>query len=172
MKQDESAVIIRILDGEEELFAVLIDRYKQGLYYHCLRYIRDPDEAQDVAHEAFIAAFLKLDQYQSDYRFSTWLYKIATNIAIMHLRKRRDLLIDETAVDRVLSTLPDSEQIALKHELHRAVDALPARYRSVIKMHYWQGKPYREIALRLGTSEGTIKSWMSRARRQLKEAIS
>jgi len=80
--------------------------------------------------------------------------------------------MDEDELDRVLSDLPGAEELALYRELREAVDGLPAQYRTVVSMHYWQGKSYSEIANHMGTSVGSIKGWMSRARHQLKEVLS
>lgn len=172
MKQDEQELIVHILDGDDEAYGILIDRYKEGLYHHCFKLVRDEDSAEDIAHEAFIEAFVHLATFNPQFRFSTWLYKIATNLALAHLRKRRDIRMDEDELDRVLSTLPDTTEFALYRELHEAVDELPHTYATVVSMHYWQGKSYSEIASSMGTSVGSIKGWMSRAKQQLKEKLS
>jgi RNA polymerase sigma-70 factor (ECF subfamily) len=172
MEQNEQELIAHILDGDEEAYATLIDRYKEGLYRHCFKFTRDEDEAEDVAHEAFIQAFVHLDRYNPQFRFSTWLYKIATNLALAHLRKRRDIRLDEDELDRIISDLPGADDLALYQELREAVDALPLKYRTVVSMHYWQGKSYSEIALQMSTSVGSVKGWMSRAKKQLKEVLS
>jgi RNA polymerase sigma-70 factor (ECF subfamily) len=172
MKHDEQELIARILDGDEDAYGTLIDRYKTGLYHHCFKLVHDEDVAEDITHEAFIEAFVHLETFDPRFRFSTWLYKIATNLALTYLRKRRDIRLGENEVDRILSTLPDTEQFALYRELHAAVDDLPPNYRTVVSMHYWHGKSYSEIASTMGTSVGSIKGWMSRAKRQLKETLS
>jgi len=172
MKQNESELIARILSGDEDAYALLIDRYKEGLYRHCFKFMRDEDEAEDVAHEAFIEAYLHLDRYDQNFRFSTWLYKIATNLALMRLRKRRDVRLDEDELDRIISDSPGTDDLVFYQEIHDAVDTLPIRYRTVVSLHYWQGKSYSEIAAHMGTSVGSIKGWMSRAKKQLKEVLS
>ena len=172
MEQNEPELIAQILDGNDDAYATLIDRYKEGLYRHCFRFTRDEDEAEDIAHEAFIEAYVHLDRYDPRYRFSTWLYKIATNLALMRLRKRRDVRMDEDELDRIISDLPGAEDLVFYQEIHDAVEALPLQYRTVVSMHYWQGKSYSEIATHMGTSVGSIKGWMSRAKKQLKEALS
>jgi len=172
VKQDESKLIAQSMDGDEEAYAVLVDRYKQGLYRHCFKITRDEGLAEDIALDAFVEAFVHLDRFDARYRFSTWLYKIATNLALMHLRKRRDIRMDEDELDRVISTIPSGEQFALYRELHEAVDSLPMQYRTVVSMHYWQGKSYAEIASDMGTTVGSVKGWMSRAKKELKELLS
>jgi RNA polymerase sigma-70 factor, ECF subfamily len=172
MKQNESELIAQILDGNENAYGALVDRYKEGLYRHCFKFMRDENEAEDIAHEAFIEAYVHLDRYDPRFRFSTWLYKIATNLALMRLRKRRDIRLDEDELDRIVSDLPGAEDLAFYREIRDAVDALPLQYRTVVSMHYWQGKSYSEIATHMGTSVGSIKGWMSRAKKQLKEVLS
>ena len=172
MEQDEHELIAQILNGDDEAYGFLIERYKKGLYHHCFKLVRDEDIAEDIAHEAFIEAFVHLEKFNPQFRFSTWLYKIATNLALMRLRKRHDIRMDEDELDRVLSTLPDTEQFALYRELHTAVDELPGNYATVVSMHYWHGKSYSEIASSMGTSVGSVKGWMSRAKQQLKEKLS
>lgn len=172
MKQQESELIAQALDGREDAYAALIDRYKEGLYRHCFRFVQDEAEAEDIAQDAFIEAYIHLDRYDPRFRFSTWLYKIATNLALMRLRKRRDVRMDEDELDHILSELPDTEQFALYREIHEAVDALPMHYRTVVSMHYWHGKSYREIAATMQTTVGSVKGWMSRAKQQLKEKLS
>lgn len=172
MEQNESELIAHILDGDEDAYASLVNRYKDGLYRHCFKFTHDENEAEDVAHEAFIEAYVHLDRYNSQFRFSTWLYKIATNIALMRLRKRQDRLLYDDELDKILNDSLDNETLALYQELHDAVDNLPNRYRTVVSMYYWQGKSYSEIARQTGASVGSIKGWMSRAKKQLKEVLS
>ena len=170
MKQDEHAIIIRILDGEEYLYGILIDRYKIGLYHHCFKFVHDEDWAEDITQEAFIKAYVNLEKYKSAYSFSTWLYKIATNIALQEIRKQRPFPLDEEI--QIISTLAQTDQLAINNELHRAVGALTNNHRLVITKYFWQGKSYKDIAKEMNTSIGNVKGWMSRAKKQLKEILS
>lgn len=172
MKQNEQELIAHTLDGNEDAYAVLIDRYKEGLYRHCFKFVRDEAEAEDIAQDAFIKAYIHLDRYDPKFRFSTWIYKIATNLALAHLRKRRNIRMDEDELDRIVSHLPGTDNAAIYKEIHDAVNALPLQYRTVVSMYYWQGKSYREIANHMGASIGSIKGWMNRAKKQLKEVLS
>ncbi len=172
MTQDETAIIIRILDGEQELYGLLIDRYKTGLYRHCFKFVRDEDWAEDIAQDAFIKAYTQLESYDSTHRFSTWLYKIATNIALQQLRRKRPLRLDEDGYERIVSTLPDTTQGAINAELHAAIDTLPQKQKKAIELHYLNGKSYAQIAEQMHTTTGSVKGWMSRAKRQLKEILS
>lgn len=170
MEQDEKAIIIRILDGEEELYGILITRYKEGLYRHCFKLVHDEDWAEDIAQETFIKAYLHLETYNPTYRFSTWLYKIATHHALQELRKKRPVPLDEEM--QLISTLPATDQGARDEEIHRAVSQLSANHQAVVEMYYWEGKSYTQIADHMHTSTGSVKGWMSRAKRELRRILS
>jgi RNA polymerase sigma-70 factor (ECF subfamily) len=172
MKQDEAELIIQVLNGNHDHYGVLIDRYKDGLYRHCFRFVRDEDTAEDLAQEAFIQAFLQLKKYDQQHRFSTWLYKIATNIALQYVRRRQPLRLEDAAINAILSTLPATDQLAKDNELHAAVDKLSPKYKQAVTLHYLQGKNYQYIAKKMSTTTGTVKSWIYRAKQQLKEMLS
>lgn len=170
MKQHEQELIARIVNGDDEAYATLIDRYKVGLYHHCFKFLRDEDEAEDVAQEAFIEAFAHLDRYNPQFRFSTWLYKIATNFALQELRKKRPVLLDDAL--EVASTHAGADQLTKDNELWQTVDKLPPNQRKVVTLYYKHGKSYAEIAARMQSTTGSIKGWMSRAKYSLKRMLS
>lgn len=172
MQQTDAQLIAQTLDGDEQAFEQLVNRYKNGLYRHCLRFTKDESSAEDIALEAFVEAYKHMDSYNPNYKFSTWLYKIATNLALSSLRKRKDVRMDEDELDRVVSELPAAEELMFYNELHEAVNRLPLTYRTVVSMHYWQGKSYAEIAGHMGTSVGSVKGWMYRARKLLRGDLS
>jgi len=171
MEQNEPALIKRILDGDSAQYKVLIDRYKTGLYHHCFKFVRDEDQAEDIAQEAFIKAYMYLERYDSRYRFSTWLYKIATNIALQQLRKQQARPLTDDELAAIISTLPNTDQLAKDNELAMAIATLPPNQQQVIRLRYWQGKSYAQIAELLGTTTGTVKGWMGRAKLTLKEML-
>ncbi len=169
--KEEHQLIANIMGGNQELYSILIDRYKTGLYYHCFRIIKDEDVAEDIAQETFIHAYWQLKHYKPDHAFSTWLYKIATNKAIDYLRRNKSVRLDDE-MEKIVSMLPSTEQEAYHQELRDAVHKLPKNYHNVIRMHYWEGKGYEEMAARLQVPVGSIKGWLHRAKRQLKEKLS
>ena len=172
MKQDESVLILRILNGEPDEYSVLIDRYKEGLYRHCFKFVRDEDIAEDLTQEAFIQAFLQLKQYNASYRFSTWLYKIATNMALGHLRRYQPRLFEEGELEAIVSTLPPTDRRAVYSELRQALQQLPPNHRQTVELFYWRGMNYKQIARTLNTTTNTIRVWLYRAKKQLKEILS
>ncbi|HUC20108.1 MAG TPA: sigma-70 family RNA polymerase sigma factor [Candidatus Polarisedimenticolaceae bacterium] len=172
-KQDEHELIAQSLSENHEAYAELINRYKNALYRHCFAIVRNEDTAEDIAQDSFITAYYKLAQYNPQYRFSTWLFKIATNKALNWLKRAgREIAVDDSVIARVASTLPLPNQIVEQHELHEAVKRLQPRYRAVISLYYWQGLSYQEIAAVLEAPSGSIKGWMSRAKAELRKDIS
>ncbi len=151
---------------------MLIDRYKIGLYRHCFKFVHDEDWAEDIAQDAFIKAYTQLESYDNVHRFSTWLYKIATNIALQQLRRQQPLWLDKADYERIISTLPDTTQGAINDELRAAIDTLPQNQKTAIELYYLDGKKYEQIAKQMHTTTGSVKGWMSRAKHQLKEILS
>ena len=94
---DEKEIIRQILSGDDEKYRLLLERYQPGLVRHCMAMIHDYDSANDLTQEASIKAYFNLKKYQENYRFSTWLYKIATNLCLDFLRKKRHISLDDIA---------------------------------------------------------------------------
>ena len=169
----ETAIIQDVVQGQTEKYRFLVERYQIGLIIHCENIVKDRQEAEDIAQESFIKAYDTLATYdQSKARFSTWLYRIATNKAIDSLRKsKRSIPIedpDDYADQHAEVELFDDEVAALRG----AVDALePPVYAEVIKAYFWEGKSYSAIADELHVSTNTVGTWMRRAKANLKEVL-
>lgn len=171
---NENTTIKKVIAGDTDAYAHLVARYHVGLIIHCERLCGDRDDAEDIAQEAFIKAFNNLSNYDpAKSRFSTWLYRIATNKAIDYLRaaKRKvpaediELIADEAA--------PDYEAEETKREVRDAVAKLqPPTHRQVVEAYYWEGKSYEEIAQTLEIPINTVRTWLRRAKQQLKEQLS
>jgi len=171
MSTDETELIVRILDGDGSEYRTLVDRYKQAIYRHCFYILRDEDDADDAAQEAFIRAYRHLKRFDPDLAsFKTWLFTIGTRECLQMLRKRRALpLLNE---DTLESTLVPTDQTMRDQELRDAVLALSAKYRAVVMLYYWHGESYEAIATELHVPIGTVRGWLHRAKQQLKEALS
>jgi RNA polymerase sigma-70 factor (ECF subfamily) len=180
----DDELIRKALEGDQKAYAALVERYRGALYHIVIKMVRRPEEAEDLVQDAFIKAFGALASYRFEYRFSTWLYKIAANCAIDFLRKRR---IDAMSLDRPVATADGEIQVELadwtynpeetlyKHRqrvsIAAAIEALPEKYREVIVMRHSQDLPYYEIAQRLGVPVGTVKARIFRARELLKKQL-
>lgn len=171
MQIDERELLTRSLAHEADAYGQLIGRYQTAIYYHCFAIVRDEDIAEDVAQEAFIRAYYKLSHYDQSRKFSTWLFKIATNQALNALKSSRKTLplADEYAV-RLVSR-ESTEAAGQYAELRDAVVRLEPRYRAVVSLYYWQGLNYEDIAVALDVPVGSVKGWMNRAKHQLRKEL-
>ena len=170
---NETEIIQAIIDGNDR-YAELVQRYHVGLIIHCDSLVRNRADAEDIAQEAFIKAYQSLEKYDADKsRFSTWLYRIATNLAIDHLRKTKHKIDVEDIESLAQATMPDHLDAEERQEIRRAVaELMPPEYRRVIEAYYWDGKSYDEIARSEGVPLNTTRTWIRRAKLQLKEKLS
>jgi RNA polymerase sigma factor (sigma-70 family) len=184
VKEDDQILIEKALAGSESAFRILLERYKDAVQRIILKIVRNQDEAQDLVQETFMKAFGSLSSYRCEYRFTTWLYKIAANNCIDYLRKKRLISVSldqplETKDGQVTIELPDwtynpevdltSRQRSLS--IDAAIDSLPPKYREVIVFRHKRDKSYEEIAEILGIPVGTVKARIFRARELLKKKL-
>ena len=173
--------------GDDDAFAELVSRYRNQITSYIYRMTSDYDGAVDLAQETFVRVYRAADRYQTSYAFSTYIYRIATNLAISELRKRkRRKLVSLTgffqtkdgsepqefnpADDKPLAdcAMVDAER---RQAVQRAISTLPEKYRAPLILRDVEGRSYDEIARILNTSEGTVKSRISRARGFLREKM-
>ena len=181
MTESTSDLIKRALENDQSAYAALMNRFRGQIYNFILGMVKDKSEAEDLTQESFIKAFRALDTFNSEYAFSTWLYKIAANNCIDYFRKKRLVTysIDAPikAKDGELKRdFPDSEQrpdhglISKERsiQIQEAIDSLPEKYREAILLRHKYDKSYEEIAEELGIPLGTVKVRSFRAREMLK----
>jgi RNA polymerase sigma-70 factor (ECF subfamily) len=179
--QPDFELVAQALAGSERAFADLLARYERPVFTLVLRMVRDRSTAEDLAQDAFLKAFDKLATYDPSRKFSSWLFKIAHNTAIDHLRRRgvETVSLDEpagedaagparTIEDRVTETpAAAAERSDLSRALARAVGRLRPEYREVVVLRYQAGLEYGEIAEATGFPLGTVKTYLHRARKEL-----
>lgn len=171
MDNDEPELIAQIVSGDQERFATLVDRYKDDVYRHCFYIIRDEDVAEDMAQEAFIKAFTHLSRYSADKAgFKTWLFRIATRECLSYLRRRKNLPLENE--DLLASNGANPEQRAEANETYEAVMRLRPNYRTAIALRYWHGYSYEAIASAMNAPISSVRAWIFRAKKELKEALS
>lgn len=170
---DEKDCIAKIVSGDTERYRQLVDRYQTGLIIHCENILKNRQEGEDIAQDAFIKAYKNLRNFSAEKaHFSTWLYRIATNLCIDTLRKnKRKVHVEdiECHLDAVLPKHIEEDEIARLQKLITELE--PPKYAEIIKAYFWEGKSYQQLADAYGTTTGTIGTWMSRAKRQLKEKL-
>lgn len=184
---NDHELIAAIRDGDEAAFQEIVRRYRNPITNFVYRMIDDYDRAVELAQETFIRVYTSASRYQANYSFSTYIYRIATNLAISELRKRKRRKIvslfspfaDDNG-DPVELDPPDSnplqDEAMIEDERRRAVSraimSLPEKYRAAIVLRDVEGHSYDRIAQVLELSEGTVKSRINRARNLLKEKLS
>ena len=174
--------------GDERAARELVARFQRPVFSQVQRMVRDQELAEDLAQEAFVRAFDRLEQYDPDYKFSSWLFKIAHNLTIDHLRKKElDTVSIHGAPD---ATTPDEQEAtavtlesrqerpderfeaeALGEEIEAAIGELRPDYREAVLLRHVQGHSYREIAEIMDVPLGTVKTYIHRARNELQEKL-
>jgi len=158
--------------GDTEAFSVLVERHQHLVFNLAYRFMRDSGTAEDMAQEAFIKAFRLLRGFRGDCSFSTWLYRVTVNICLTELgrwRKHPEVSLDWNR-DGHGVTQPD-ESPDLPELIRGCVEQLPERYRAIITLYYLREIPYEEIAQIMQIPMGTLKTWMHRARHQLRKIV-
>ena len=171
--QTEEAVLIDAAkSGDQEAFRQIVERYQGAVYNLAYRMLGDPEEAEDAAQEIFVRLYRQLDRYDPERKFSTWTLAIATNYCIDQLRRRRMQLVPlENIIPwaRARDAGPEGEALTResRDEVQRLLKQLPEKYRAPLVLRYWEDLSCAEIAEILGVPEGTIKTQIHRARKQL-----
>jgi RNA polymerase sigma-70 factor (ECF subfamily) len=186
----DAEIMLRVKAGDDAAFNYLVEKYRRPIVSFMHRNARHPGVAEELAQEVFLRVYRSRQSYEASAKFSTWLYRIATNLAVNHARDSRyerpeqSVSLDEADPDTGLVVdLPDSspsvEQNLLERErlaaIRKHVQALPERQRMAVIMHKYQGMDYRQIAEVLKLSESATKSLLFRAyetlRGRLKEFV-
>jgi len=174
--------------GKEVAYRELLHRYERPVFSLVYRMVRDRETAEDLAQETFVKVLNALDSYRPEYRFSSWIFKIANNAAIDHLRRRElnTLSLDGApgavtpseveatalqAADHSLSPLAELESRELGTAIEQAVAQLRPDYRACILLRHVEGRAYEEIADALDLPLGTVKTYIHRARLELRDHL-
>ena len=181
---DDAELVRRILAGQGEHFETLVSRYQTRLFRFISRFTNDAEDARDVTQDVFLKIYGALDTFDPRYRFSTWLFRVAGNAAIDHLRRRRgrtislDLPPDEEGESRSIDPrdeAPDPLEELRRRRLRRAIDEaiekLPDDYRELISLRHYGELPYEEIAELKRLPLGTVKNKLFRARQALRDLL-
>jgi len=184
-KLTDQEIVALARQGREAAYRELIGRYQRPVFSLIYRLVRDREKAEDLAQETFIKVLNAIDRYDPSYKFSSWIFKIAHNTSLDHLRKKEPetLSLDgsphaETQADieastvTAVSTEETPEDYAASRELggilETAVARLRPEYRTAVILCHVEGRPYEEIAEIMGVPLGTVKTYIHRARNELK----
>ncbi len=175
-------------EGREAAYRELVRRYERPVFSLIFRMVRDREVSEDLAQDTFIKVLNHIDKYRPEFKLSSWLFKIANNVAIDHLRKRQ---LDTVSIDgsphalsaaeveatsfdvvaRQESALEEMEARELGSAIERAIQRLRPEYRACIMLRHVEGRSYEEIAATLDLPLGTVKTYIHRARHQLRDAL-
>lgn len=171
---NENECISAILNGDTEQYRQLVERYQSGLIIHCENITKNRHDGEDLAQDAFIKAYEKLSQFSSDKAaFSTWLYRIATNLCIDYMRRNKRKVPLKNIEERLDATRSAYKDIETTDYVQRALKQLePPKYATILKAYFWEGRSYDDIAKEYKTSTSTVGTWIRRAKHQLKEKLS
>jgi RNA polymerase sigma-70 factor (ECF subfamily) len=178
--RDDRELIAIALKGDEKAFARLMLKYKDSIYFMILKMVKNKNDAEDLTLEAFGKAFANLGFYSTDYAFSTWLYRIASNNCIDFLRKKKGIHFSlnndqesdpEENNSNLKSSSPNPEERLIINQrgriLHNFIQKLKPKYRDLIDLRYFKEYSYEEIAKELDLPLGTVKVQLFRARNML-----
>jgi len=180
----DTELIANALDGEQEAYQELLNRYQKTVFHIVVKIIRNSDDAQDLVQETFMRAFNTLASYRSEFRFSTWLCKIAANCSIDYLRKKK---IKAYSMDKPFETKDGTVEVEIEDKganpeetlfrkqqmisIEEAIDSLPPKYKQVIIYRHHDDKSYEEISRIMNLPIGTVKARIFRARELLKKKL-
>ncbi|HVD60409.1 MAG TPA: sigma-70 family RNA polymerase sigma factor [Gemmatimonadaceae bacterium] len=187
-KLSDVEVVALAQQGKEAAYRELLLRYERPVFSLIFRMVRDREMAEDLAQETFVKVLNNIDRYSPDFKFSSWLFKIANNLTIDHLRRRRvDTISIEGAPDAVTaesakatsisivagdeSPLAELESRELGQSIERAIAKLRPEYRACILLRHVEDRSYEEIAEIVKLPLGTVKTYIHRARHELRAAL-
>jgi RNA polymerase sigma-70 factor (ECF subfamily) len=176
---DDAELIEAALTGDRTAFEGLVLRYQDRLYAAMVQVVGSADEAEDVVQDAFVRAFLKLDTFQNNSQFFTWLYRIAFNSALSRMRRRKTTTsLDqarEAVGDEPVDQFAGPDERLLQQErvqmVQKALAQLSPDHRAILVLREMEDHAYEQIAEILNISIGTVRSRLSRARSQLKTVL-
>ena len=173
MKKEEAHIIKEILNGKTEQYEYFLDRYGQQVFVLVDRIVSCQEDAEELTQDVFLKAFQQLSSFKAESSFSTWIYRIATNLAISAVRKKRNdaLRLDDSVFANLSDTQVDAELEDESEEqmerLQQAMNQLEADERALITLYYLEEKPLVEVAFILGITEGNAKVKLHRIRKKL-----
>jgi len=183
----ETAIVKRVLGGERDAYALLVERYNTSLFRYLARMVDQPADAEDLAQEAFLRAYLSLASYDPTYRFSTWLFRIATNLAINRIKAASKIVSldelrdrraerDEAPIELADASTDGQPACAAERSdmvrlIRQCLRELPPDYRAVVAMRHIAELSYNEISDSTGLPLNTVRTRLHRGRERLGECL-
>jgi RNA polymerase sigma factor (sigma-70 family) len=178
---EDQALVERILAGETGLFRTLIDQYRRLVIHVVYRLIPNETDREDICQEVFCKVYQNLKTFRHDSKLSTWIARVAYNTCLNFLDKKKLPLYDDliSEEDDMETTIPDNsnrpdmlfESGRTADIVRQAIESLPVKYKAIVTLYHLDQMGYNEIAKTLNLPEGTVKSYLFRARKLLKDRL-
>ena len=183
--EEEMRIIAKVLDGDTNAFEALVEDQKKVVYNLALRMLGNEEDAYDISQDAFLKAYTNLSGFRGDCKFSSWLYKLTTNLCLDFIRKRNrhkviPLVYEDDDGESEYMEIPDesfspelqTEKKELRESVRKGLNQLPPQQRQILVLREIGGLRYDEIGRQLDLEEGTVKSRIFRARKKLCDILS
>ena len=176
---EDHALVELALKRDQGAFSQLLEKYRSSLMAHILKYVSVVEDAEDICQRSFEKAFMNIERYNPQYAFSTWLYNIAQNEAIDHLRRSRATInsvpisSEREALEVLSGSTPEEDFIVVQavRDLIESIHNLPESYRQVAELRFLKDYAYEDIAQELQLPLGTVKTRINRARKLLEKMV-
>jgi RNA polymerase sigma-70 factor (ECF subfamily) len=173
---DEQHLILRVREGDQQAFRVLMERHMRQAYNVAYGFVNDHDLAKDVTQEAFVRAYEAIPAFRGEAGFGTWLYRIVTNLSMNHLRQRRSRQRHEMGLDESTMVPPQPDggparSQELREHIERVLHELPTLQRAVVILRHFDGLSTRQVSEILRVSEGTVKTHLFRGLKKMRERL-
>lgn len=183
--REDYDLVLQAIAGSQRAYTELMNRYYTSVFHHMMKMVNNRDDADDLTMEAFSKAFRKLGSYAPHYAFSTWLFRIAINNGIDHIRKKKLHLLsiddpiepngDMDYSDNIKAATPNPEEQFMNEQkvqlMRRMLGQLNRKYRLMIELRYFEELSYEEISIELEIPLGTVKAQLFRAKEMLYEML-
>ncbi|HEX5229861.1 MAG TPA: RNA polymerase sigma factor [Bryobacteraceae bacterium] len=176
----DSELMLRVRDGDQDSFAALLEKHRRPMIHFLRRRVQNDAVAEELAQEVFLRVFKSRESYQPSAKFTTWLFRIGTHLALNWIRdgkkEKSQTSLDKATAEGVPTQLPDGHRTAEQEllyearlrEVRAAIFNLPAKQRAAVMMHKYEEMEYAQIAAAIGCSESAVKSLLFRAYENLR----
>jgi RNA polymerase sigma-70 factor, ECF subfamily len=172
--KDERTIIKSILEGQIQEYGLLVERYQNPVFRVIFNMVNDYEDARELTQDVFVKAYESLSQYNPEYKFFSWIYRIAINRALLFVRNKKPYVsLEKIAFQKETNPGPDTEYDLKTRDalVGKAIESLKEMYKTVVLLKYYAGLSYTEIADTLEIPEKTVKSRLFDARMMLKDKL-
>ena len=170
--KDEKTIIEEILAGQTDQYRLLVEKYQNPVFRIIFKIVGNDDDARDLTQDVFVKIYESLHQYNSGYKFFSWVYRTAINKALLFERREKKFLSIDGNTDQFMQIPEQRMDYESRDELlNRAINGLTEHYRTVVLLKYYAGLSYADISRILGIPEKTVKSRLFDARKILKDRL-